>query len=410
MELDVLSLPVLSAPGEVITFYSYKGGAGRTMALANIARRLAEACDAARPDAARPVLMIDWDLEAPSLHHYFNCKLDGPGVLELFEACRTVLQGARGTISDPEALARSVLQEVNWECYVCRAGEGSALYLMRAGCMDDGYGERLGRLRWAELFEACPALFRCLAEQLSQHFRYVLVDAHAGRSESTGICTALLPQKLVLAFAPDRLSVEGVQGVAGRATAHRRSDEDDYRPLMIYPLPTHLDAADAPRRTQWRHGDARLGVEGYQPVFERLLGEVYGVPRLSLDSYFDEVMVQQLRLPIGNEAAQRSERGGDRFSLMRGYDALLEWLEGSCFPWQPRREVQLLRAGCEDRQAAVNGLAHTLSRMNELLQHSSADEYQQLARNSHAAASRHGLHVVGEEARMPLDGTHAAPR
>jgi hypothetical protein len=403
MELDVLSLPALSSPGEVITFYSYKGGAGRTMALASIARRLAGV-------AARPVLMIDWDLEAPSLHQYFHCKPDGPGVLELFEACREALQAAQGAPADPEALARSVLQEVNWEYYVCRADESSALYLMRAGCMDDSYCERLGGLRWAELFEACPALFRCLAEQLSQHFRYVLVDARAGRSESTGVCTALLPQKLVLAFTPDRLSVEGVQGVAGRATAHRRSDEDDYRPLMIYPLPTHLDAADAPQRTQWRHGDARLGVEGYQPVFERLLSEVYGVPRLSLDSYFDEVLVQQLRLPVGSEAAQYSGQGGDRFSLARSYDALLEWLEGSYFPWQPHREVQLLRAVREDRQAAVNGLAHTLSRMNELLQNSSADEYQQLARSSHAAASRHGLHVVGDEARMPLDGTHAAPR
>ena len=401
MELDVLSLPVLSAPGEVITFYSYKGGAGRTMALANIARQLAEGPGAARPDAARPVLMIDWDLEAPSLHQYFHCKADGPGVLELFEACRTALQGARGAPpADAEALARSILQEVNWEYYVCRADEGGALYLMRAGCIDDSYGERLGRLRWAELFEACPALFRCLAEQLSQHFRYVLVDARAGRSESTGICTALLPQKLVLAFTPDRLSVDGVQGVAGRATAHRRSDEDDYRPLLIYPLPTHLDAADAPQRAQWRHGDARLGVEGYQPVFERLLGEVYGVPRLSLDSYFDEVLVQRLRLPVGSEAFARSgEQGGDRFSLARGYGALLEWLEGSYFPWQQHGEVQLLRAAREDRQVAVNGLAHTLSRMNELLQNSSADEYQQLARSSHAAASRHGLHVVGEAPR-----------
>jgi cellulose biosynthesis protein BcsQ len=396
MELDVLSLPALSAPGEIITFYSYKGGAGRTMALANIARRLA-----GTQDPARPVLMIDWDLEAPSLHQYFNCKPDGPGVLELFEACRTALQGARGVAPpNAEALARSVLQEVNWEYYVCRAGEGSSLYLMRAGCMNDSYGERLERLRWAELFEACPALFRCLAEQLSQHFRYVLVDARAGRSETTGVCTALLPQKLVLAFMPDRLSVEGVQGVAARATAHRRSDEDDYRPLMIYPLPTRLDAADAPQRTQWRHGDAQLGVEGYQPAFERLLGEVYGVPRLSLDSYFDEVLVQQLRLPVGKVMlAQRGEHGGDRFSLARSYEALLEWLEGSYFPWQPRREVELLRAVREDRQAAVNGLAHKLSRMNELLQNSSADEYQQSARNSHAAASRHGLHVVGEAPR-----------
>src|SRR6266404_1937548 len=48
---------------KIITFYSYKGGTGRSMALANVAWILA--C------AGRKVLAIDWDLEAPGLHHYF---------------------------------------------------------------------------------------------------------------------------------------------------------------------------------------------------------------------------------------------------------------------------------------------------------------------------------------------------
>jgi len=48
--------------GQIITFYSYKGGTGRSMALANIACILAEQQTAAR---GKGVLMIDWDLEAP---------------------------------------------------------------------------------------------------------------------------------------------------------------------------------------------------------------------------------------------------------------------------------------------------------------------------------------------------------
>src|ERR1041384_2214532 len=50
--------------GRVITFYSYKGGTGRSMALANVAWILAS--------AGRRVLVIDWDLEAPGLHRYFR--------------------------------------------------------------------------------------------------------------------------------------------------------------------------------------------------------------------------------------------------------------------------------------------------------------------------------------------------
>ena len=52
------------APGKIITFYSYKGGTGRSMALANIAWLLAS--------GGQNVLVVDWDLEAPGLHRYFS--------------------------------------------------------------------------------------------------------------------------------------------------------------------------------------------------------------------------------------------------------------------------------------------------------------------------------------------------
>jgi MinD-like ATPase involved in chromosome partitioning or flagellar assembly len=48
---------------KVVTFYSWKGGVGRTMALANAAVQLAR--------AGLNVLMVDWDLEAPGLDRYF---------------------------------------------------------------------------------------------------------------------------------------------------------------------------------------------------------------------------------------------------------------------------------------------------------------------------------------------------
>ena len=41
----------------IYTFYSYKGGVGRTMALANIAELFYQ--------SGKKVLMVDWDLEAP---------------------------------------------------------------------------------------------------------------------------------------------------------------------------------------------------------------------------------------------------------------------------------------------------------------------------------------------------------
>ncbi len=54
--------------GQIITFYSYKGGTGRTMALANTAWVLAA--------NGKRVLVVDWDLESPGLHKFFHPFLD----------------------------------------------------------------------------------------------------------------------------------------------------------------------------------------------------------------------------------------------------------------------------------------------------------------------------------------------
>jgi hypothetical protein len=56
-------MSVGAAGGAIVTFYSYKGGVGRTMALANIAVQVAR--------KGNRVLMVDWDLEATRLSNYF---------------------------------------------------------------------------------------------------------------------------------------------------------------------------------------------------------------------------------------------------------------------------------------------------------------------------------------------------
>src|SRR5580765_1781668 len=66
-------------PCEVISFYSYTGGSGRSMALANIACLLARRCP---PE--RGVLMVDWNLESPSLHRFYPKPDEDPGLLDLF--------------------------------------------------------------------------------------------------------------------------------------------------------------------------------------------------------------------------------------------------------------------------------------------------------------------------------------
>lgn len=402
MELKRITLPPITAPGEVTTFYSFESGTARSMALSNTAVLLA-----GRHNATVPVLMIDWDTESPGLHHHFGRRDEHLGLVEYFEACRAqlaVLRQAAGA-TDDTALARQVLEAVDWELYVERVDESRPLYLMRAGRFDDTYGERADGMDWDALFAACPALFRCFGEHLARRFRHVLVDARSGRSAAVSICTTLLPGKLVALFTPNQRSLDGLSGVITRAIDYRCSHEDEQRPLLIYPLPSAIDSADCERRVQWRRGDPQRGVPGYQPVLEKLLRQCYSLSQLSLDSYFNEVQLQQTNAMAGGEQLPATAaRDADRFSLARTFDALLEWLADGHFPWQSLAEVRLAAAVASGR--AVEGdcnagavslpLARDLNRLGELYREQGR-EAQALACFEESLALRQ--RVLGDEHR-----------
>src|SRR6185295_7403991 len=81
-----MEAPAERTRGVVYTFYSYKGGVGRSMALANVAALLAK--------WGRRVLVVDWDLEAPGLERYFlgqssltaDARSKAPGMVDLIVA------------------------------------------------------------------------------------------------------------------------------------------------------------------------------------------------------------------------------------------------------------------------------------------------------------------------------------
>ena len=380
MEPKRITLPPITAPGDVTTYYSFESGTARSIALSNSAVLLA-----GRQNATVPVLMIDWDTESPGLHHHFGRRDNHLGLVEYFEACRAqlVALGRGPGAADDDALAHQVLEAVDWELYVERVDESRPLYLMRAGMFDDTYGERADGTDWDSLFTACPALFRCFSEHLTRRFRHVLVNARSGRSAVVSICTTLLPDKLVGLFTPSQLSLDELCGVVTRAIAYRCSHEDEQRPLLVYPLPSAIDSTDCGRRIQWRRGDPLKGVSGYQPVLEKLLRQCYRMSRLSLESYFNEVQLQQTNAMAGSEPWPGiAARDADRFSLARTFDALLEWLADGHFPWQSLNEVRLAAAVQRGRAldagsgAAVTlPLARDLNRLGELYREQGRDDH-----------------------------------
>lgn len=390
MDHNRIAFQPLATPGEVTTFYAYEGGAARNAVLSALALHLASArCNASAdtgpmagplaslagppgPDMGAgpgpdgedaPVLVIDWDLEAPALHRHFALPADcadlagdaapdadaapmRAGLLEFFEACRARLRGAGG---QGEELADRVIDDAGWQAHVERADGRRPLYLMRAGRFDDSYAERAGRLDWEALFDACPALFRRFAARMAAHFRHVLVATGAGRTAAVSVCSTLLPDRLAGLFTPAPGSLEGLEGVVRRAIDYRCTHEDEQRPLLLYPIACSADGARSDPHGRWRRGDVRNGAPGYQPRLEALLRACYGWPRANLDSYFDEV---QLALA---DAVSTTGAGGDRRALARFAAQLGEWLAPGYFPWQSLDEIRLRAALAQARAALHEG-------------------------------------------------------
>lgn len=332
--------------GKVITFYSYKGGTGRSMALANVA------CLLARRSDVRRVLAVDWDLDAPGLHHYFSSinARDGArtlleptsGVIDLFINLAAQLKQQPRREGSSEEAAEALLAGVTWEDLVVETGLPKVA-LMTAGRFDLAYADRVADFDWRRLFDAAPSLIRVLADQLAQRYDYVLVDSRTGLNDISGICTALMPDQLVFVFTPNRQSIDGGIEVLKRATTYRRESED-LRPLVVFPLQSRIEMSEPQLLSSWRFGtDDAFGPRlGYQARFESLFADTYGLEACDLQNYFDEVQIQHVpRYSYGEELATVTERSqGARLSLSRSYAAFTDILTKYDTPWNVRASTE----------------------------------------------------------------------
>ncbi len=351
--------------GQIITFYSYKGGTGRTMALANLACLLARPDHASGPAAMPRVLAIDWDFEAPGLHRYFERYLEpdsakrfdeAQGCLELFEqvGCKRSTYNQKDFVANRQR-ARSWFEAQDLGPYVIPTSF-SGLSLMKAGRFDDTYARRVSEFRWDDLFHATVGLFAGFADFLRTQFDYILVNSRTGITDTSGICTMLLPDKLVVVFTPNQQSLTGIESLVRKAVAYRKGSPDG-RPLTIFPLPSRVEMAKPDLQEAWRTGKsqdpsiaARLPTEmpGYQPIFERLFAELYARTVVDLEDYFKEVMLQHIPdYAYGEPIAVALETSDTRISLPRSYSAFRDRLIELDVPWNSlvavRQEGEIIR-------------------------------------------------------------------
>ena len=376
--------------GQVVTFYSYKGGTGRSMALANIGYILASD----RRTAARGVLLIDWDLEAPGLHRFFSdASSDGnaraypfhKGLLDFFEVARAQYGSAEMPAEYPDIQQRIFDK---FDTYVTPTRVEN-LSLMHAGKLDDrSYADRIRRFDWEAFHEKDPTFFSAFRHYLATKYSVVLIDSRTGLTDTSGICARQMPDKLVLVFAPNHQNIDGVLEVARKVKAFQIADSLDPRPISIWPLASRIDGNASILRDKWRKGgeDAGGTIEGYQRLFEELFIDLYELDECNLDAYFDATQVaHDSDYAYGERIA--SERGTtDRLTLGYAYAGLARRLTSLDNPWERLPEEHLIqearRGEAEARQreeearkarnAAEEEAAATKARLQRLVRRSLA--------------------------------------
>jgi hypothetical protein len=219
----------------IITFYSYKGGTGRSMGLANTAWILAS--------QGLRVLAVDWDLEAPGLHRFFHPFLpdrdlrSSPGLIDLVWEFATAA-------ADPVAP-----QEPGWherlaviEPYAMSVehrfpGKGT-IDLVPAGRQDHLYSSLVTSFDWNNFYEGLGGggFLEALKRNVRERYDYVLIDSRTGLSDTAGICTVQLPDILVNCFTMSTQAIDGAAAVAASVDRQRRGDQ-----LRMFPVPMRVE-------------------------------------------------------------------------------------------------------------------------------------------------------------------------
>jgi tetratricopeptide (TPR) repeat protein/MinD-like ATPase involved in chromosome partitioning or flagellar assembly len=258
----------------IYTFYSYKGGVGRSMALANVAEWLYR--------QGLRVVVIDWDLEAPGLENFFYRspqELDAVrsrlGLIDILMAYKRLFprlllsenvddEQARGKAKpkvDWVRVFRENLPPISDALYPLRPletrddGRHAALWLLsagwRAGDRFPVYAQAVQGFDWTDFYSSFEgeAYFNWMREQLLDEALadVVLIDSRTGVTEMGGVCTRQMADVVVSFCVPNAQNLSGVHTMAasfGRDEIILKRG----RGLDLVVVPTRIDMNELERR------------------------------------------------------------------------------------------------------------------------------------------------------------------
>ena len=284
--------------GQIVTFYSYKGGVGRSMALANIAVLLAR--------LGKKVLVVDWDLEAPGLNRYFRsanltAATKEGGLLRLLESAAP---------GDANIGYRDYLRSTNDAGY-------STIDLLTSGDGSSDYFEKLATFSWTEFFgERHGAQWlEKLRAQWKDNYDFVLIDSRTGITDSGGVCTIQLPDVLVFVIGPNHQNLDGCRRIFSSIHQARANLPFDKSKLLVLPVVSRLDGREESTLSkEWLN----RCVDAFAPMFDDWLPKEC----TPLDVLERTKLPHVPRYSFGEELAVLAERESDPDQLPYYYSAI----------------------------------------------------------------------------------------
>ncbi|MCW2879005.1 MAG: ATP/GTP-binding protein [Sphaerisporangium sp.] len=221
--------------GQIITFYSYKGGTGRTMALANTAWILAS--------NGKKVLILDWDLESPGLHKFFHPFLDTNTIGATAGVIDMINEYSLATLrSEPRpgdwhldyAKVQRNAVSLDWNDFP----DNGTLDFISAGRQNRDYASLVSAFDWDNFYTRLGGgqFFDALRADMKRHYDYILIDSRTGLSDIADICTVHFPDTVVVCFTLSDQSIEGAAAVAHHIDNRYRSQN-----IRILPVPMRID-------------------------------------------------------------------------------------------------------------------------------------------------------------------------
>jgi hypothetical protein len=285
---------------KTITFYAYKGGTGRTLALANAAIYLSR--------LKQKVFAIDLDLEAPGLHHKLALS-PGGSVPPIERGIVDCISGFTSEHRFPEKLAPYTILVPREE-----ERDGPIILMPAGNVLSATYWRQLARLDWHELFyseggEGIP-FFLELKERIKDEFSpdFLLIDARTGITEVGGVATTLLPDQVVCLLLNNRENLEGAREVL---RGIQRVSADRRRSIGIVPVLARIPVVARPTDTD-REEKLTEFVSDFLSEPPKHLRAIRAFPRVFV-LHAEESLAYQESLRIGGK------RTIDESPLLRDY-------------------------------------------------------------------------------------------